>query len=75
MRWQRLAIPCVVAAALAACGGRSDTGETGAVPGTPTDSTSMSIPAPAASDSAMTPAAPAVSSPAATTDTSAAAPK
>jgi len=75
MRWQRLAIPCAVAAALAACVGKSDRGETGAVPGASMDSTSMSNPAPAASEPAMTPAVPADSSPAGTTDTSAATPK
>lgn len=62
MKWQALALPCLVAATLAGCGGKSDTNnETGAVPGTPADSTSVSTPsatpAPGAGDSAAAPSA------------------
>ena len=64
MRWQTLAFPCAVAATLAACSGRAGTkGETGAVPGTPTDTTAAApAPAPSATDTTAMPTTPAESS-------------
>ena len=64
MRWQTLAFPCLMAAGIAACGPKPGTnGETGAVPGSTIDSTSMSTPpatpAPGMSDSTASPAMPA----------------
>jgi hypothetical protein len=65
MRWQTLAFPCAVVATLAACSGRAGTkGETGAVPGNPTDTTAMPAPAPtpSATDTTAMPKTPAESS-------------
>ena len=46
MKWQALALPCLVAATLAGCGGRPNTNaESGAVPGTPADSAAVPSPA------------------------------
>jgi hypothetical protein len=44
MKWQLLAFPCLVAATVVGCNGRSRTNETGAVPGTTADSTSATTP-------------------------------
>jgi hypothetical protein len=65
MRWQTLAFPCAVLATLAGCGPKAGTkGETGAVPGTPTDTTAAPAPAPApsATDTTAMPKTPAESS-------------
>ncbi len=64
MRWQTLAFPCAVVATLAACGKPGTKGETGAVPGTPMDTTAAAAPAPApsATDTAAMPTTPAESS-------------
>ena len=52
MKWQTLAFPCLVAAVLVGCKGRSGSNESAAAPATPgvTDSTSLSTPAAAPTD-------------------------
>jgi len=65
MRWQTLAFPCAVAATLAACGKAGTKGETGAVPGNPTDTTAAApapAPSPSATDTTAMPKTPAESS-------------
>jgi hypothetical protein len=63
MRWQTLAFPCAVVATLAACGKPGSKGETGAVPGNPTDTTAAApAPAPSATDTTAMPTTPAESS-------------
>lgn len=59
MKWQSLAFPCLVAATLAGCNGRSRTNnETGAVPGSTLDTASVpspaATPAPSTTDSTTT---------------------
>jgi hypothetical protein len=61
MRWQALALPGLIAASLAGCGPKPDrTNESGAVPGTPADTATMSnpaTPAPGVSDTTAAPSA------------------
>lgn len=56
MRWHTLALPALIAAALVGCNKAGTNGETGAVPGTPADTSAVSAPAPAATDTTAMPA-------------------
>jgi hypothetical protein len=65
MRWQTLAFPCAVVATIAACGKPGPKGETGAVPGSPADTTAAApapAPAPSATDTSAMPKTPAETS-------------